>query len=248
MALATALSLALSWVAAGATAGPDVVPVSHASVAASPAVQALRTCADRWNQGIMRGWGPTLVRVASRPRCTVTLAVHYRRDARRGCLRNPAVPGHSGFCLNRAETYACTIDRFGGYACPTNADTAHRPLGQSNGATDAAGVLALDVSTAGTHRTPPLAWQLRYPHVDGWIDPWTRTGTLQAGLEFRATQHGACFRGSEQTVTKAALRCVAGVATIDPCFPATPTWRRHGSVVACPNAPGDTSFTRFVIH
>ena len=249
MALAAALSVALGWVAAGASAAPDVVPVSQISVAASPAAQSLRTCADRWNQGSMRGWGPTLVSVVSRPRCIVRLAVHFRRDPRRGCLGKPAVPGHPGFCLDRAGTYACVLDRFGGYACPSNAETAHQPLGHSNGETDAAGFLTLKAaSIAGTHRTPPLAWQRRYPHIDGWIYPWTHSGTLKAGLEFEATQHGGCFAGSEQTVAKAALRCVTGVTAIDPCFPALPKWRRPGSFIACPNAPGDTTFTRFLIR
>src|SRR4051794_806249 len=88
-----------------------------ASASLSPsAAQALRTCADRWNQGNMLGWGPTLVSVSIRrldareqhqlglrgrglPRCTVSLAVHSTRDSRTGCAGEAAMPGYPKFCV-----------------------------------------------------------------------------------------------------------------------------------------------------
>ena len=228
----------------------------------SSSAQALRTCIDRWNQGNMLGWGPTLASVSIRrvsanqlaavglrnpalPRCTVSLAVHSRRDPRTGCSGESVMPGDPKFCVYRGSTYVCIIDAFGGYACPTNAEGSP-PLRNKNAATNERGVLKLDVPLIGTHAAPPLAWQRRYPHTDGWIQPWTSSGTLRPGLRFVGVYSGSCSRGSYQTVMKEAIRCWSHLQ-FDPCFAQQPGWSHGGVVAACANWPGGTTFTRFVI-
>jgi hypothetical protein len=56
---------------------------------------------------------------------------------------------------------------------------------------------------------------------------------------------GHCFRGSQQTIVKAALRCVSDVQ-FDPCFAPTRHWNRRGAIIACASS-GWTRFGRFVI-
>ena len=148
------------------------------------------------------------------------------------------------------NTWICLIDVTGGYDCPLVTSDGMPPLRKVNGTTDRRGVVKLDVPLAGTHATPPLAWQLRYPHVDGFILPWTPAGKLRAGLRFdRAGEarhyRGHCFRGSQQTSAKAALRCVSDVQ-FDPCFAPAGHWNHLGAIIACAS-PGWTTFSRFVI-
>jgi hypothetical protein len=214
----------------------------------------------------MLGWGPTLVSVSIRrldareqaqlgqrghalPRCTVSLAVHSPRDPRTGCAGEAVTPGDPKFCVYRQSTFVCVINTVGGYECARYADGSP-PLRNKNATTDMRGVLKLDVPLKGTHATPLLAWQRRYPHIDGFIDPWTRAGKLRQGLtldQAGASQHyhGTCSLGSETTFEKTALRCLSDVQ-LDPCFAPTADWNRHGVVVACA-AAGWTSFGRFVI-
>jgi hypothetical protein len=213
----------------------------------------------------MLDWGPTLANVAirrdtadqlaavglrdpKRPRCTVSLAVHSRRDPGTGCSGEAVLPGHPGFCVYRRSTYVCIINRFGGYGCPTNAEGSP-PLRHKNATRDKRGVLRLDVPLAGTRPTPPLAWQRRYPHTNGWIEPWTSSGRLRAGLRLRGLDRGSCSRGSYETPAKAAGRCVPldGSGIFDPCFARRGGWGRHGTVLACATWPGATTFSRFVI-
>lgn len=242
----------LSTAGAVAAAAMAIVPYSTAHALGRAANiraqtgQALRVCIDRWNQGRMLSWGPTLAFVSARPRCTVSLAVHYVRKAATGCVKGAPLPTYAGFCVDRSVVYICVINRFGGYVCPSNADTAGRALKLRNASTDTRGHLTPDTPLRGTHGTPPLQWQRRYPHVDGWILPWAEDGRLRNGLQFRARERGDCFRASQQTATRSAVRCASGPRSTDPCFPrAAPL--RPGDIVACPNAPGDTSFTRFVV-
>ena len=124
------------------------------------------------------------------------------------------------------------------------------PLRGTNGTTNARGILKLHAPLKGTHATPPLAWQERYPHVDGFILPWTRSGSLRRGLSFDQSggashYRGTCSRSSQQTHAKGALRCVSDVQ-YDPCFAPTADWNRRGTTVACARA-GWTRFGRFVI-
>lgn len=220
-----------------------------ASDSSRPLAQALRICVDRWNEGNMISWGPTVAHVEARPRCAVTLAIHYRRP-RLGCAGNRAVPGHPRFCLNRSRTYMCVINRFGAYVCPANADTGQTPLKGQNARTNERGVLRLDFSVAGTRTAEALPWQRNYPHVDGWVYPWGPGGRFRSGLRFTATGHGPCTVGSEQTSERTAISCRFGAGVsglrIDPCFRQQGA-RHRAAVAACPNAPGDTTFTRFRI-
>jgi len=226
--------------------------------------QALRTCVDRWNQNNMRGWGPALVAVAFRrvdaghlrevgvtgfaqPHCVVALATEYRRDAKHGCAGGAAVARRPGYCVDRSESSICVLGSDGAYACPTNADTLRTPLRTQNGTTDARGVLTLATSLAGTHATPPLAWQRRYPHVDGYVEPWSSNAKLRAGLAFRGSRHGPCFAGSAEVQAAAALSCSSRPtpAVYDPCFAARPGWKA-GDLAAC-SGPGQTTFLRWEI-
>jgi hypothetical protein len=237
---------------------------SSKNPAMSPA-QALRTCVDRWNQDNMLGWGPTLVSVSVRRldareqnhvglydhlrRCTVSLAVFAPRDSRTGCSGYAAMPGHLKSCVSTQTTFVCVVNTVGGYECSRYADGAPS-LRNKNATTDERGVLTLDAPLTGTHATAPLAWQRRYPHIDGYIHPWTNAGQLRRGLTFDQAggsdhSRGTCSRGSEQTHDKSALRCFSDVQ-FDPCFAPAANWNRRGVVVACADA-GWTTFVRFVI-
>jgi hypothetical protein len=224
------------------------VAVLLAAFLASPAppsrAQAVRTCVDRWNQGNMVGWGPAVGSAAfrrldvrerkemgaakpERARCTVALAADGRR-----------------------RTWICVLDDDGAYVCPIRHEPFDVPLRNENASIDRRGVLKLDAPLPGTHATPPLPWQRRYPHVDGFILPWTRSGRLRHGLrldQIGAPRHsrGICSHGSEMMFDRSALRCVSDVQ-LDPCFARTPRWNRRGAVVAC-GYQGWTRFQRFVI-
>jgi hypothetical protein len=256
--------LAVAALVAAAGCGADEAAGRPVGGSTAPA-QALRKCVDRWNQGNMLGWGPTLVNVSIRRltadqlaavglrnpalrRCTVSLAVHSRRDPTSGCSGEAVMPVHPEFCVYRGRTYVCVINRFGGYGCPTNAEGSP-PLRRRNAATDEHGTLKLDVPLKDTHPTPPLEWQRRYPHVDGWIEPWTRAGRLRPDLRLTGSYHGSCSRGSQQTRARTAGRCVplVNAGFFDPCFARRARWSRRGTVVACANWPGETTFSRFVI-
>jgi hypothetical protein len=147
------------------------------------------------------------------------------------------------------NTWICIIDAAGGYECPLVTSDGMPPLRNANGATNRLGTLTLNVPLGGTHATPPLSWQRRYPHADGFILPWTRGGALRRGLRFDEGGgvhfRGHCFRGSQQTVAKDALRCVSDVQ-FDPCFAPAAQWDHRGAIIACAY-PGGTTFSRFVI-
>jgi hypothetical protein len=199
----------------------------------NPDAQELRTCADRWNQANMLGWGPTPASVGLARRrvedgeeshCVVALAVHYKQH------------------VNRASTYVCVMAGVGAYACPPNAEGSP-PLRRQNAKVDGRGVLTLDVSLRGTHVTPRLSWQ-RYPHVDGFIEPWTSSGTLRAGLRFAHSGRGPCFVVAE-TVTSG-ISCLTRTGErYDACFPQRKHWR-PGDLAACGEL-GGTRFLRWTI-
>jgi hypothetical protein len=213
----------------------------------------------------MLGWGPTLVSVSvrrldvreqehvgvydRRQRCTVSLAVFSLRGSHSGCSGGSVMAGQPQSCVYMQNTFVCVINRAGGYWCSRYADGAP-PLRGKNATTDARGLLTLDRPLSGTHPTPPLAWQRRYPHIDGFIHPWTPAGRLRLGLTFDQAggtrrYRGVCWRGSELTHDDSALRCYSDVQ-FDPCFAPTRSWNRPGVVVACADA-GFTTFGRFSI-
>ena len=159
------------------------------------------------------------------------------------------MPGEPGFCVYTQTTDVCILNQAGGYWCSRYAD-GDPPLRNKNATTDARGVLVLGSRLKGTHEIPPLAWQRRYPHIDGFIHPWTPAGKLRRGLKFddaRGAMHyrGTCLHGSEQAHDQTALRCYWN-GWFDPCFAPVRDWNRPGVVVACAGA-GFTTFARFVI-
>lgn len=189
-------------------------------------------------------WGSMSARISIRGLSARERSVLVESNpAQRRCTLSLATrPGES--------TLICIIEVTGGYSCPLVSSDGMPALRNMNATTGHHGVLKLNVPIAGTHRTPPLAWQRRYPHVDGFILPWTAAGKLRRGLTFNRVDEarhfrGHCFRGSEQTILKVALRCVSDVQ-FDPCFASTGHWNHLGAIIACA-APGWTSFSRFVI-
>jgi len=234
--------------------------------------QALRTCVDRWNQANMLGWGPALVRVGVRQvgaaqlaavglrnphlqRCAVSLSFEFRTDPRTGCSGASPAPRKPKMCVYRSSTFTCVLDRYGAYACPVRHEPSRTPLQQENAITDEHGVMSVDVPIDGTHAVQPLTWARRYPHADGWIEPWTSSGKLRPGLRFVAhpfTKNyrggGSCATGSELTQAKSAIRCLwRRMYVVDPCFPETADWPQASAVAACPDWPGGTTFARFII-
>ena len=203
--------------------------------------QALRTCVDRWNQGNMVGWASMSVRIAIRGLTARERSVLSEpHPEQRLCTVSLSIrPGDN--------SWICQMNDLGGYECPLVTSDGMPPLTNANGTTDRRGVLKLAVELKGTHATPPLLWQRRYPHVDGFILPWTSAGTLRPGLRLVQTEHGACGDGVEHVVPKSAIRCVdpRTSAMTDPCFPRRPNFRA-GDVAAC-GWPGDTTFLRWVI-
>jgi hypothetical protein len=227
-----------------AVAGCAGVSKTADTAAQTSSAQALRTCVDRWNEGNMLLWRSMAVRISIRELSVRERSVMSEQNpAQRRCTLSLAPrPGQN--------TWICIIDNAGGYECPLVTSDGMPRLTIQNGTTDRRGVLTLDVPLAGTHATPPLAWQRHYPHTDGFIHPWTPAGRLRPGLSFdRAgvARHlrGHCFRGSQQTAAKAALRCVSDVQ-FDPCFAPTGAWDHLGAIIACAY-PGGTRFSRFVI-
>ncbi len=83
------------------------------------------------------------------------------------------------------------MEHFGAYLCPTNAEGSP-PLRKQNATVDRRGALTLQVSLEGTRATRPLAWQ-RYPHVDGFVEPWTSSGKLRAGLRFKGEERAVAL-------------------------------------------------------
>jgi hypothetical protein len=221
-----------------------VVGCGAGKTTAQPARQALRICVDRWNQENMLGWGPAPASVSIRRLGSAQLAQLG--------LGDPALPrcAVSLALVSRSATWTCAINPLGAYVCPRAHEPPRIPLRGENAKTDKHGFLRLDAPLVGTHAAPPLAWQ-RYPHPDGWIEPWTSSGTLRPGLTVIGNAYrggGSCGAPSEFSWAKSAFRCLwRGTDMVDPCFPRTADWNRRGAVVACAGQPGDTTLLRFVV-
>ena len=115
------------------------------------------------------------------PSMSVRIAIRGLNARERSRLYEPH-PGQRRCTLSLAgrpgdNTLICIIGVRGGYECPLITSDGMPPLRNKNGTTDRRGILKLDVPLEGTHATPPLVWQRRFPHVDGFILPWTRAGT-----------------------------------------------------------------------
>jgi hypothetical protein len=194
--------------------------------------QALRTCVDRWNQGNMVGWGPGPVNVAFR-RPTAKEHSTIQLPSHRLCI--VGIPVSDG-------TWTCVLSTTGAYWCPPLHE-ATGPRLPENGRLDRRGVLKLDSTLTNTHPARALRWQ-RYPHVDGYIQPWTSIGKLRPGLRFKGKGRGHCFLAAESA--RSAVSCLQGYVRSDACFPQRRPWQR-GDLAACSWGPGSTTFTRWVI-
>jgi hypothetical protein len=228
-----ATSLRFSMLCGGFCLLGALLPFASAFGHPSARSQTLRTCVDRWNQGNMVGWGPGRVNVAfRRPNAKERSSIQL--SSRRQCIVAIAVGGGS---------WTCVLSRTGAYWCPP----LHEPTGPrlpANARLDRRGMLELDSPLKGTHPAPPIAWQ-RYPHVDGYIRPWTSSRKLRPGLRFKGEQRGRCFLAAE-TAARSAVSCLAGASRYEACFPQRRPWQR-GDLAACSFGPGSTTFTRWVI-
>jgi hypothetical protein len=80
--------------------------------------------------------------------------------------------------------------------------------------------------------------------VDGFVEPWTSSGRLRAGLRFEGEDRGPCFVVSE--TVRSGVSCLdRTLSRADACFPQRQNYR-VGDLAACAGL-GDTSFVRWVI-
>jgi hypothetical protein len=181
----------------------------------------------------MLGWGPAPVNVAFR-RPVAKERASIGLPARPQCI--VAIDAYRG-------TWTCVLGSFGAYWCPPQHEPTGPPLTDKNATIDRRGLLNLDSPLRATHPTPPLAWQ-RYPHVDGFIEPWTSSGKLRPGLRFNGKGRGRCFVVSE--TARGGISCLSRTLwRYDACFPQRQNWR-VGDLAAC-GAPGDIRFVRWTI-
>jgi len=218
---------------------PLAVVLAGALVAAgcghrSSTSQALRTCVDRWNQSNIVGAGPAAANVAFREPVAKERAA-MELSPRRQCIVSIA--------LFSDGTLTCPLTSSGAYWCPPRHEATGPPLTNKNAKINRRGVLVLDAPLKGTHPTPPLAWQ-RYPHIDGFVEPWTSRGALRAGLRFKGEERGRCFVVDE-TVTSGISCLRRNLGRYDACFPQQRNWRA-GDLAACAGL-GDTEFVRWTI-
>lgn len=235
-----ALCLAGSVLATAAVAGVLGSVGEARATDSGVSQQVLRTCVDRWNQDNMVGWKSRSVRIAFR-----ALTVRERRsvsfgdDSQRRCTVSLAQSG--------SGTWICRMEAEGAYDCPLHTSDGMPPLKHANGKTSSRGVLVLDSPLPGTHATPSLRWQRVYPHVDSFILPWTKAGTLRPGLRFEASRRGACADFLEIVAPGSAGRCLprGNGGYYEPCFPQRRHFRR-GELAACSGSK-PTTFVRFVV-
>ena len=187
---------------------------------------------DRWNQDNMLGWGPAPANISFR-RPVAKERASIELPARRQCIVSIAAGG---------GTWTCVVMNLGAYYCPPRHEPTGPPLTDKNATIDRRGALELDSPLKGTHPTPPLPWQ-RYPHVDGFIEPWTSSGKLRPGLRFKGEGRGRCFVVDE-TVTSG-ISCLRRIFRYDACFPQRRNWR-VGDLAAC-GGLGNTRFVRWKI-
>lgn len=225
--LVTALALAT-----GCSGGRQAEPVRHRP----PVSQAIRTCADRWNQDNMVGYG------GGRAEVTIVRPARVLPDW-------GGLPGRPS-CLimygSRSRPAYCVLFQPGAYQCPYS-DMSGPEMTHINARIDNGGRLKLDVSLVGTHPVAPLPW-MRYPHVDAYIHPWTKAGKLRRGLSLRAWKkgHGRCWRGAEEVLDRSALGClVPTLSHVGPCYPRRRLWGA-GDIAACATL-GSTTFLRWRI-
>jgi len=195
--------------------------------------QEVRTCADRWNQSNMIGWGPGPAYVDfRRPNAKERSSIQLSPD-KQCIVSTPAGDG----------TWTCVLSDTGAYWCPPLHEPTGPPLTTRDATMDRRGRLKLDSPLNGTHPARPLAWQ-RYPHADGFVHPWTPSGSLRPGLRFQGKGRGRCFVVDETALDGISCLTARG-ERYDACFPRRLEWHR-GDLAAC-GWVGGTSFTRWTI-
>ncbi len=159
--------------------------------------------------------------------------------------------GHVKTCLlmvgpDRSHPAYCVLTDRGAFDCPYS-DVQGPRRTTSNASLSKTGVLTLDIPLGTTHAAPPLAWQ-RYPHVDGYIHPWTSSGHLRPGLQLRPSTMGpgGCYSRSEDIPDKSAITCVlSNQGRTGPCYAQKLNWHA-GDIAACGGA-ADLTFYRLRI-
>jgi hypothetical protein len=189
----------------------------------------------------------TVAAVRARPGCQVELVYSFRQSTG-SCAPAQLYRAKAGTCIDRHSSFLCVLNRYGAYACPTHAGSTRVRVWN---AILAHARLALKHPPAVIPHTEPPPWTQRYPYQDGFIHPWTPTGSMRRGLKLTGHQKGTCSQTSEETNATTALRC--GVRKngflylLDPCFAQSRAWRRGGVIGACENAPGSLTFKRLLI-
>jgi hypothetical protein len=207
----------------------SVAAVATASAATQPHgeqdAQQRQLCVDRWNSTKMHwGYANTVAIVAASP-CRVTLA--YRPD-------------------DRLHHFACHVNRFGAYRCPSHAQGPGYDSGTWN-ARVRRHLLRLTQPPKVRLRFKPPAWATRYEVWNGYIIPFDRNGGRRSGLRTVAAASGSCLGPSASQPYKTGHRCFGYDNFIrDPCFSRTGRVS-VGMTVLCPNEPGSTAFTRFYV-
>jgi len=200
--------------------------------------QAVRTCADRWNQSEMMTWGPAPANVAFRRPLAKERESIYKLSSRRRCIIAIAAGG---------GTWTCLLAGTGAYACVVRHEASGPPLkalGGANARIDKVGVLRL-ANPGGTHPARPLSWQ-RYPHLEGFIEPWTSRGRLRPGLRFDGVARGPCTIAEEAVITGIRCQNLRKRLGSDACFPRRPAWR-VGDLAACGLEAGGRRFLKWRI-
>jgi hypothetical protein len=216
-----------------------------------PTTQALQGCVERWNQMRMSQTN-TIAKVAANTGCAITLAYAYRapKTGRSKCTPGQPLSKTKSRCIDSHQTFVCTLNRYGAYSCPSHA-TPSAAIAW-NAKIDARGLLRLSHPPTSRPTVPLPSWAAKYPYKDGFILPWIeRRGrrTLRAGLKLAARpSEGVCSESSETTTAPGALRCYANHDLFDPCFAAKASWPKGGVIAACAQAPGSTTFSRFLIR
>jgi len=150
------------------------------------------------------------------------------------------------FGSSRSHPAYCVLGAGGAFFCPYS-DVAGPRMTDVNATLNKNGILKLHIPLSGTHPARTLPWQ-RYPHVDGYIHPWTSSGRLRTGLRLRAWKqgHGPCYRRSEDIPDKAAITCLMpNLGRTGPCYPRTSNWK-PGDTAAC-GGSGNLTFARWKI-
>jgi hypothetical protein len=195
-----------------------------AAGAGSPAQQR-QLCVDRWNALNMRWGGANTIAVVLAAPCRVTLAWAYAG------------------AVNRKYNFACVVNRFGAYACPSHAQGPGYDVGGWN-ATLRGYVLRLNHPPPLRLRLSLPGWARRYELTNGFIIPFDGRGAAVGGIRIRAAVTGNCLAAFGRVTFRSGLRCFGDDNYIrDPCF--SPTGDVHaGDSVLCPRAPGSTVFDR----